>query len=37
MLNCDSCHDMSMKAVRITYSKRNTCKIYFWYMNKYDT
>ena len=32
---CDGCHDMSMKAVRIIYFKRNTYKIYFRYMNKY--
>ena len=33
---CESCHDMSMKAVCIIYSKRNAYKIYFRYMNKYD-
>ena len=32
MLYCDSCHDMSMKAVRIIYSKRNTYKMYFRYV-----
>ena len=27
---------MSIKAVRIIYSKRNTYRIHFWDKNKYD-
>ena len=34
---CNGCHDMSMKAVCIIYSKRNIYGVHFRYMNKHDT
>ena len=38
---CDGCHDMAMKTLSIknlaiVYSRRNACRIHFWYMSKDD-